>query len=98
MAAGAGCMDVDVVKEEEIDMYLRTPAAPPDTDPLLWWKLNAYQMPNVARMARQYLAMPASTAGVERVFSKVGRMHDDQKKATCEVTLHQASMARYAPL
>ena len=98
MAAGSGCMDVDVVKEEEIDMYLRTPAAPPDTDPLLWWKLNAYQMPNVARMARQYLAMPASTAGVERVFSKVGRMHDDQKKSTCEVTLQQDSMARYAPL
>jgi len=28
-------------------------------------------------MAKQYLAAPASTAGVERVFSAAGRMHND---------------------
>jgi len=28
-------------------------------------------------MARQYLGEPATSAGVERLFSKAGRMHSD---------------------
>ena len=32
-------------------------------------------------MAKQYLAAPASTAAVERVFSAAGRMHNDLRKS-----------------
>ena len=32
-------------------------------------------------MAKQYLACPASSAGVERVFSAAGRMHSDMRKS-----------------
>ena len=38
-------------------------------------------------MARQFLAFPASSAGAERLFSRAGKMHDDHKKSTDEVTL-----------
>jgi len=38
-------------------------------------------------MARQFLASPASSAGAERLFSRAGKMHDDHKKSTDEVTL-----------
>jgi len=38
----------------------------------------------VAKMARQWLSSPASSAEVERVFSKAGKMHDDQRKRTSE--------------
>jgi hypothetical protein len=33
------------------------------------------------------LALPASSAGVERLFSAAGRLHDDLKKAIKEDTL-----------
>tara|TARA_B110000046_G_scaffold15369_1_gene14752 strand:- start:301 stop:594 length:294 start_codon:yes stop_codon:yes gene_type:complete len=40
-------------------------------------------LPHLARMARQWLGCPATSAGVERLllFSKVGSMHHDLKGA-----------------
>ena len=38
-------------------------------------------------MARQFMAAPASSASVERLFSAAGKMHDDLKKSTTEETL-----------
>jgi hypothetical protein len=38
-------------------------------------------------MARQFLEAPASFAAAERLFSAVGKMHDDLKKSTSEETL-----------
>ena len=35
-------------------------------------------------MVRQYLAALASSAGVERLFSRAGRYHDDKKKSTTD--------------
>ena len=32
-------------------------------------------------MAKQYLAAPFSSAGVERVFSAADKMHDDLRKS-----------------
>ena len=36
---------------------------------LEWWKVNARRVPNLARMARDVLAVQAGSVGVERVFS-----------------------------
>ena len=38
-------------------------------------------------MAAQYLGRPASSAGVERMFSKAGKLHDDLKKRQVDDTL-----------
>ena len=38
-------------------------------------------------MARQFLACPATEAGVERLFSKAGKCHDGSKKSTKETTI-----------
>ena len=36
-------------------------------------------LPHLARMVRQWLGAPATSAGVERLFSKAGSMHHDLK-------------------
>ena len=49
-------------------------------------------------MAKQYLAAPASTAGVERVFSAAGRMHNDLRKSMKDSTLEHSLFARFNTL
>ena len=41
------------------------------------WTFLTTQWPHHRRMARQYLAFPATSAGVERLFSKAGLTFDD---------------------
>ena len=80
---------------EEVHTYLSLPQSPHSSpsgvefDLLEWWKTHAHMFPNLSRMARQYLALPASSAGVERLFSAAGRMHDAFRKNTKESTLEQ---------
>ena len=78
---------------EELDAYIGLPQVNhvdrngEEVDVLLWWKEHAHMFPNLSKMARQYLAMPASSAGVERLFSAAGRMHSSFRKSTKEESL-----------
>ena len=45
-------------------------------------------------MAKQYLAAPASTAGVERVFCAAGRMHSDLRKSMKDSTLENSLFSK----
>ena len=47
----------------------------------------------LAKMARQFLGRPASSAGVERMFSKAGKLYDDAKKGQNDETLEAALFA-----
>ena len=51
---------------------------------LEWWAKNSKLFPNLARMARQFLGVPASSATVERLFSVVGTFADKRKSAHAE--------------
>jgi hypothetical protein len=51
--------------------------------------------PNLAKMVMQYLAAPASSAGVERVFSAAGKMHGDLRKSAKDETLKHSLFAAY---
>ena len=44
-------------------------------------------LPVLARRARQYLGRQASSADVERMFSKAGKLYDDAKKGQDQDTL-----------
>ena len=46
-------------------------------------------------MVKQYRASPASSAGVERVFSAAGRMHDDLRKSMKNDTLSHSLFAAF---
>ena len=41
-------------------------------------------------MARQYLGQPATSAGVERLFSKAGLMHHDLKGSMADGSLEHS--------
>ena len=51
--------------------------------------------PKLAKMAKQYLAAPFSSAGVERVFSAAGNMHDDLRKSEKDSTLEHSLFAAF---
>ena len=81
---------------DDVNLYLRMPQIPfqdlagNDQDILKWWRDNSSQFPNLAKMARQFLAAPASSASAERLFSSAGKMHDDLKKSTSEETMESS--------
>ena len=47
--------------------------------------------PALAKMVKQYFAAPASSKGVERVFSAAGNMHGDLQKSAKDSTLDRWS-------
>ena len=53
--------------DKELDKYIKEDFR--KDDPLLWWKEREMLYPLVAKLAKKYLAIPASTAPSERVFS-----------------------------
>ena len=62
----------------EFAQYAREPALADERgpmareDPLVWWRGRTHQLPILSRVARRYLAIPASSAAVERMFSYTG--------------------------
>ena len=87
-------VDPTEVKEtSELELYLEFPLAKKDVDVQDWWRENGHRFPSVARMARQFLGVPASTAGVERAFSIVTGMHSDLRKKLTEGTIEHTLMA-----
>ncbi|KAK3272024.1 hypothetical protein CYMTET_19655 [Cymbomonas tetramitiformis] len=86
----AAAEECEVEELDEVHRYLRLPDSQADEDVLLWWKKHASDFPNLAKMARQFLGIPASTAGVERAFSAVTFMHSDLRKRLEEGTIQHS--------
>ena len=76
-----------------------------DLDVLAWWKARDHDkkadpttgrpegLPRLAKMAQQFLGRPATSAGVERMFSKAGKLHDDMMKRQEDDTLQHSLFA-----
>ena len=66
------------VFEMELRAYLALPqvafrnADGTRANPLAWWRKHESLYPNLARLARRYLCIPATSASVERLFSVAG--------------------------
>ena len=75
---GAVTTSAEARARSELSLYLREPILPMThedgtfTNPLDWWRVNATRFPLVAKLAMQILAIPATSAPAERVFSLAG--------------------------
>ena len=67
--------------KQEIDQYLTHPQLNIEDDPLSWWKLENVRYPILAKLARKYLCLCATSVPAERVFSCGGIIVCD--KRTC---------------
>jgi len=93
-------MDVDpysVNGETELNAYMRVQQVAKDTDPLMWWKQHQQEFPRLARMTRQYLAVPASSSSPERLFSSVGLVKSDLRGSFLDNTLIDVIWTKQAP-
>ena len=43
-----------------------------DSDPLKWWRKNEVVYPHLAKLAKRYLSVQATSVASERVFSTAG--------------------------
>ena len=101
----AAAMPAAAPKKTDLEKYLLLAQEPMNTDVLAWWKLHDHDkpadpstgrpegLPHLARMARQWLGCPATSAGVERLFSKAGRMHHDLKGSMEDGSLEHSLIA-----
>ena len=58
----------------ELDMYLTEADEDPKCDIMKYWDLNSNKFPTLSKLAKTYLALPASSAPVERLFSIAGKI------------------------
>ena len=81
---------------DELEEYLKVPQETDlDVDVLAWWQDKESKWPALAKMVKQYFAAPASSAGVERVFSAAGKMHGDLQKSAKDKTLEHSLFAAF---
>ncbi|CAB4409531.1 unnamed protein product [Rhizophagus irregularis] len=59
---------------DELNSYFNSTPEPGTINVLEWWKSYESNYPTLAKMARNYLAIPATSAPVERLFSESGNL------------------------
>ena len=63
----------------EISIYANLPELEDEDSPLTWWKNNAINFPLMSKLARKYLAIPASSVESERMFSTAGDIYNPRR-------------------
>ena len=71
--------DEFVVIAKQLDEYLSLPLLNRVANPLHWWKEHATQFSHLVKLARKYLATPASSVYSERLFSEYGNIFEEKR-------------------
>lgn len=73
----------------ELTLYRGVPVEDDSSaDPLLFWKVNANAYPTLAMLAKQYLAIPATSVPVERLFSTAGELISKKRNSLTPENAH----------
>ena len=94
-AAGPRVHVPDLQPDDKLSAYMALPVESMQTNVIEWWRQHRTVFPNLSGMARQYLATPATSAGVERLFSAAGLTFGDLAHAMKEETLGCRLLAAY---
>lgn len=69
------------VVENELAMYEQEPPIKAEENPLAWWERASGRYPNIAKLAKKYLAVPGTSVRAERVFSDAGNIVNKKRAA-----------------
>ena len=67
--------------QEETDDFLRIQPLSSDENCLQWWKKNAEHFPTIAKVAKRYFCIPATSVPAERVFSTAGLIINEKRSS-----------------
>lgn len=73
--------------ESEIELYLRLPVIKKKANVLDWWQANGSQFPTLARMARDFMASPATSVPAEAAFSVAGQIISKRRAQLGDTTM-----------
>jgi hypothetical protein len=79
---------------DELDRYISEKPANRDMDVLSWWNAHQTQFPRLASMARDYLAIPATSVPSERLFSAGKNMIQDNRSRLVPKTIRMVQCLR----
>lgn len=74
--------------EAELNNYLHRPLADGESNPLTWWKVHEVNFPNISRLVKKYLCIPATSTPSERVFSVAGNVVTSQMSLLKPATMN----------
>jgi len=77
------CVEYD----NEYKLYLSLPLCDEDINSLEWWKDNQSKLPNLSRMARDYLGIPATSVPSEEIFSLGKNLITDKRNRLAGKTI-----------
>ena len=80
--------------ELEIQEYLKQPCIDMTSDPLQYWKEQQTNFPHLTALALKYLAIPASSAPVERLFSIAGKIFRPERCSMSDTTFEKLMMIK----
>lgn len=66
-------------EQDEIEKFKSLPTVPLPTDPLEWWSNHHQEFPNLAMLAKRFLAISASSAPSERAWSTGGNIYTKKR-------------------
>lgn len=73
--------------EEELLMCLHSEQILPTADPIAWWKKENSRYPQLAMVARRYLAIPCTSVESERLSSSAGDIVTDKRTSLSPETV-----------
>ncbi|XP_071176366.1 zinc finger BED domain-containing protein 4-like [Mytilus edulis] len=78
----------------EVNDYISEPCIEMSENPLMYWQVNSSRVSLLSTLAKKHLAIPATSAPVERLFSIAGKVFRPERCRLNDKTFEQLMMIR----